>query len=67
MLIFRSSMEEMVVAAGVADWRSLQELLHCYLKLNERRTHKIILLAFVDLVMNIITAGDGEGDLSVPS
>ncbi|CAA6657093.1 unnamed protein product [Spirodela intermedia] len=34
---FRTSMEEMV------------ELLHCYLRLNEKKTHRFIVLAFMDL------------------
>uniref|UniRef100_A0A1D1ZJD3 Transcription repressor n=1 Tax=Anthurium amnicola TaxID=1678845 RepID=A0A1D1ZJD3_9ARAE len=56
---FRSSMEEMVEAHGLRDWRGLQELLHCYLKLNETKTHKVIVLAFMDLLVQL--ASDGEG------
>ncbi|KAG9455318.1 hypothetical protein H6P81_008222 [Aristolochia fimbriata] len=56
---FRVSMQEMVEAHGLKDWSCLQELLHCYLRLNEKKTHKIIVLAFVDLLMNMI---DEESD-----
>ncbi|XP_068651229.1 transcription repressor OFP13-like [Aristolochia californica] len=53
-LDFRVSMEEMVEAHGLRDWSCLQELLDCYLRLNEKKTHKIIVLAFADLLMNLI-------------
>ncbi|XP_058106709.1 transcription repressor OFP13-like [Magnolia sinica] len=52
---FRVSMEEMVEAHGLREWTCLQELLHCYLSLNDKRTHKVIVLAFVDLLMSLIT------------
>lgn len=32
------------------DWGFLQELLFCYLNLNEKKSHGFILSAFVDLV-----------------
>ncbi|URD88866.1 ovate family protein 13 [Musa troglodytarum] len=51
---FRASMEEMVVAHELREWHSLQELLHCYLRLNERKNHKVIMLAFVDLLMQLM-------------
>lgn len=51
---FRVSMEEMVEAHGLREWSRLQELLHCYLRLNDQTTHKTIFLAFVDLVMNLL-------------
>ncbi|KAK1295773.1 hypothetical protein QJS10_CPB15g00804 [Acorus calamus] len=50
-LDFKASMEEMVEAHGLREWSCLQELLHCYLRLNDRRTHRAIVLAFVDLLM----------------
>lgn len=52
---FRSSMAEMVKAHELRDWPRLQELLHCYLQLNDKKTHKIIVLAFVDLLMHLMT------------
>lgn len=55
---FRSSMEEMVVAHGLWDWSGLKELLQCYLRVNEKKTHKIIILAFVDLLMDLAAHGD---------
>ncbi|URD96307.1 hypothetical protein MUK42_29745 [Musa troglodytarum] len=51
---FRASMEEMVVAHELKEWHSLQELLNCYLRLNERKNHKVIVLAFVDLLMHLM-------------
>ncbi|WOK98738.1 hypothetical protein Cni_G07450 [Canna indica] len=51
---FRASMEEMVAAHQLRDWHGLQELLHCYLRLNERENHRIIMLAFVDLLMHLL-------------
>ncbi|RRT61780.1 hypothetical protein B296_00037220 [Ensete ventricosum] len=51
---FRSSMEEMVAAHGLREWHSLQELLQCYLKLNETKNHKVIVMAFVDLLMHLM-------------
>ncbi|PKU72951.1 transcription repressor OFP13 [Dendrobium catenatum] len=52
---FKSSMAEMVKAHELRDWPRLQELLHCYLQLNDRKNHKIIVLAFVDLLMHLMT------------
>lgn len=51
---FKSSMEEMVKAHGVREWVQLEELLLCYLRLNERRNHKAIVMAFVDFVKNLV-------------
>ncbi|KAJ8464993.1 hypothetical protein OPV22_027545 [Ensete ventricosum] len=51
---FRSSMEEMVAAHGLREWHSLQELLQCYLRLNETKNHKVIVMAFVDLLMHLM-------------
>ncbi|XP_042423112.1 transcription repressor OFP13-like [Zingiber officinale] len=47
---FLASMEEVVAAHELREWRGLQELLRCYLRLNERKNHKAIVLAFVDLL-----------------
>nr|XP_010919418.1 transcription repressor OFP13 [Elaeis guineensis] len=52
---FRASMEEMVEAYQLREWPSLQELLHCYLRLNEKKNHKIIVMAFVDLLMHLVS------------
>ncbi|CAL9147408.1 unnamed protein product [Musa hybrid cultivar] len=48
---FRLSMEEMVVAHGMKDWRRLEELLLWYLRVNRRKTHGAIVGAFVDLLL----------------
>ncbi|RWV88445.1 hypothetical protein BHE74_00054335 [Ensete ventricosum] len=50
----RASMEEMVVAHELKEYHSLQELLNCYLRLNERKNHKVIVLAFVDLLIHLM-------------
>lgn len=55
---FRRSMREMVdarqrgvLAAGASvDWDLMEELLFCYLQLNDRAVHKDILRAFTDTV-----------------
>ncbi|XP_017700635.2 transcription repressor OFP13-like [Phoenix dactylifera] len=57
---FRASMAEMVEAHQLREWPRLHELLHCYLRLNEEKTHEIILLAFVDLLMHLVSQ-DKEG------
>ncbi|CAL9132229.1 atofp18 ofp18 [Musa troglodytarum] len=48
---FRLSMEEMVVAHGVKDWRRLEELLLWYLRVNRKKIHGAIVGAFVDLLL----------------
>ncbi|URE28150.1 hypothetical protein MUK42_18008 [Musa troglodytarum] len=62
---FRASMEEMVAAHELWDWRCLQELLHCYLRLNEEKQHKVIVLAFTDLLMQPMSRTK-EGHPSAP-
>jgi uncharacterized protein (TIGR01568 family) len=57
---FRKSMEEMVEVHQLREWAQLQELLHCYLSLNDKKTHKVIVIAFVDLLMHMISR-DNEG------
>ncbi|XP_047943921.1 transcription repressor OFP15-like [Salvia hispanica] len=48
-LDFRSSMAEMVEAHGLD---SLDDLLTCYLRLNDRSNHGYIVAAYVDLLIN---------------
>ena len=51
---FRSSIEAMVEAHTLRDhWPHLLELLSCYMKLNEKRNHRIILIAFMDLILQL--------------
>ncbi|EER96623.1 hypothetical protein BDA96_02G189000 [Sorghum bicolor] len=53
---FRRSMREMVdagAAAAAVDWDFMEELLFCYLRLNDRAVHKDILRAFTDTVAAI--------------
>uniref|UniRef100_A0A7N0SYE1 Transcription repressor n=1 Tax=Kalanchoe fedtschenkoi TaxID=63787 RepID=A0A7N0SYE1_KALFE len=64
---FRRSMEEMVEARegggfrqgdkrGTGSWEYLHELLLCYLALNPKATHKFIIGAFADLVVDHMSA-----------
>ncbi|KAJ4952345.1 hypothetical protein NE237_029177 [Protea cynaroides] len=52
---FRQSMEELVEARlrqdETVDWDFMEELLFCYLKLNEKKSYKYILGAFVDVIV----------------
>lgn len=53
---FRRSMEEMAAARRIDQYQPLdldflEELLFCYLNLNEKRAHKYILGAFVDIMV----------------
>ncbi|XP_073137220.1 transcription repressor OFP14-like [Henckelia pumila] len=53
---FRRSMKEMVDArlehsGKVVDWEFLEELLFCYLDLNNKKSYRHILHAFVDLIV----------------
>ncbi|GMI73815.1 ovate family protein 12, ARABIDOPSIS THALIANA OVATE FAMILY PROTEIN 12 [Hibiscus trionum] len=64
---FRRSMQEMVEARDLIDvkakWDYLHELLLCYLALNPKSTHKIIVGAFADLVVSLMST-DGGGDIT---
>ncbi|CAA7404433.1 unnamed protein product [Spirodela intermedia] len=51
---FRVSMEEMVAAHGQRrDWAWLEELLEWYLQVNGKTTHRFIVGAFVDLLLDL--------------
>ncbi|KAK9755310.1 hypothetical protein RND81_01G017300 [Saponaria officinalis] len=50
---FRRSMEEMVEAHGLNDWHGLEQLLGCYLKINDKLNHGYIMGAFIDLLVNL--------------
>ncbi|WOG99220.1 hypothetical protein DCAR_0518568 [Daucus carota subsp. sativus] len=66
---FKSSMQEMIEARlhhnGKVDWEFLEELLLCYLNLNDNKSHKYILSAFVDLIVllreNSVKVEDNSG------
>ncbi|KAJ4959149.1 hypothetical protein NE237_026260 [Protea cynaroides] len=64
---FQQSMEVMVEAKlnqhEVVDWNFMEELLLCYLKLNEKKFYKDILEAFVDLIV-ILRQNSGGEDIS---
>lgn len=58
-LDFKKSMEEMVETHGIKDsWKSLQELLGWYLKMNGKVNHGFILSAFVDLLIELAAPTD---------
>lgn len=52
---FRRSMQEMVEVRlehnGKVDWQFLEELLFCYLDLNNKKSYRYILRAFVDVIV----------------
>ncbi|KAL8465836.1 hypothetical protein ACS0TY_035085 [Phlomoides rotata] len=52
---FRRSMQELVGAwmehNGKVDWKFLEELLFCYLDLNNKKSYRFILEAFVDVIV----------------
>ncbi|KAJ0959881.1 hypothetical protein J5N97_000349 [Dioscorea zingiberensis] len=56
---FRQSMKEMVSSrhveesAQTLDWEFMEELLLCYLQLNDRNVHKYILRAFAELTVSL--------------
>ncbi|XP_023528403.1 transcription repressor OFP15-like [Cucurbita pepo subsp. pepo] len=53
---FRKSMEEMVEAYGLRDWKSLEELLSWYLSVNGKNNHGFIIGAFLDLLVSLAMA-----------
>ncbi|KAI3418977.1 Transcription repressor (Ovate family protein), partial [Psidium guajava] len=61
---FKRSMQEMVEARlqghAKVDWEFMEELLFCYLNLNEKKSYKYILSAFVDLMV-ILRRNRGGG------
>ncbi|KAG8044012.1 hypothetical protein GUJ93_ZPchr0458g22742 [Zizania palustris] len=52
---FRRSMEEMVMSHinGATDWGWLEEMLGWYLRANGKKTHGLIVEAFVDLLVTL--------------
>ncbi|KAI4345642.1 hypothetical protein L6164_012742 [Bauhinia variegata] len=57
---FRLSMQEMIESREVVDvrkdWDYLHELLLCYLALNPSHTHKYVVRAFTDLVVDLLAS-----------
>lgn len=64
---FRRSMQEMVEAREFVmdvkkpNWEFLHELLLCYLALNPKSTHKFIIGAFADLLVNLMPSLPDSG------
>ncbi|KAJ1264811.1 hypothetical protein BS78_08G030400 [Paspalum vaginatum] len=57
---FRASMEEMVAAHGLRDWAALEALLACYLRINAKRHHHLIVGAFVDLLLGLSSSSSSS-------
>uniref|UniRef100_A0A0D9WBE3 Transcription repressor n=1 Tax=Leersia perrieri TaxID=77586 RepID=A0A0D9WBE3_9ORYZ len=60
---FRRSMEEMVMShmnGVVSDWGWLEEMLGWYLKANGKKTHGLIVGAFVDLVVALASSSSSS-------
>ncbi|KAL7133619.1 hypothetical protein ABFS83_12G154000 [Erythranthe nasuta] len=66
---FRVSMEEMVEARlnGIEDWEFLEELLACFLRVNDKSSHGYILGAFVDLLIRHLANSEASKDSSNPA
>ncbi|XP_030455436.2 transcription repressor OFP6 [Syzygium oleosum] len=66
---FRDSMLQMVLEQGIYSRDGLQELLHCFLKLNSPRYHAVIIRAFTVIWNGVApggsSGGGGGGDLDV--
>ncbi|VVB13246.1 unnamed protein product [Arabis nemorensis] len=64
---FRRSMEEMVSSHGelAKDWGSLESMLAWYLRMNGKRSHGVIVSAFVDLLSGLSDSGAGNTSASV--
>ncbi|KAG8376793.1 hypothetical protein BUALT_Bualt09G0100900 [Buddleja alternifolia] len=61
---FRVSMEEMVEAHGLKGWDCLEELLTCYLRVNEKVNHGYVVGAFIDLLTNLALPSNNESSSS---
>ncbi|XVE52105.1 hypothetical protein DITRI_Ditri02bG0095500 [Diplodiscus trichospermus] len=63
---FRRSMQEMMEARlqhrSKIDWDFMEELLFCYLNLNDKKSYKFILSAFVDLIVVL-----RQEDMKIPA
>ncbi|KAG1369724.1 transcription repressor OFP13 [Cocos nucifera] len=62
---FRVSMEDMVLAHGLKDWESLEELLLWYLRVNGSKTHGYIVEAFVDLLVGLASPPSSSSSSSM--
>ncbi|XP_065859237.1 transcription repressor OFP12-like [Euphorbia lathyris] len=61
---FKDSMQEMIEARNIKDvrsnWGYLHELLCCYLNLNPKHTHKIIISAFSDIIVCLLSSSESD-------
>lgn len=66
-LDFKKSMEEMVEAHGLKDWKGMELLLSWYLKANGKPNHEFIIGAFVDLLVDLAFASSFTNNSPSPS
>ncbi|KAL0543643.1 hypothetical protein IC582_018744 [Cucumis melo] len=59
-LDFKKSMEEMVEAHELKDWKGMERLLSWYLKANGNANHEFIIGAFVDLLVDLAFAASSN-------
>ncbi|KAK3408265.1 transcription repressor OFP6 [Eucalyptus grandis] len=63
---FKDSMLQMVLEQGIYSRDGLQELLHCFLKLNSPRYHAVIIRAFTAIWNGVASAAAGDLDALPP-
>ncbi|XP_023543414.1 transcription repressor OFP13-like [Cucurbita pepo subsp. pepo] len=63
-LDFKKSMEVMVEAHGLKDWKGMEMLLSWYLKANGKPNHDLIIGAFVDLLVDLAFASSSSSSSS---
>ena len=66
-LDFKKSMEVMVEAHGLKDWKGMEMLLSWYLKANGKPNHDLIIGAFVDLLVDLAFASSSSSSSSSSS
>ncbi|CAL9010167.1 unnamed protein product [Prunus brigantina] len=68
---FRRSMQDMVESRlrnhAKVDWNFMEELLFCYLNLNEKKSYRFILSAFSDLIVDLRQNSDRGSERSSSS
>lgn len=63
---FKKSMQEMIEARlkhnGKIDWEFMEELLFCFLNLNDKKSYRFILRAFVDMIVFLRTQNQNQNN-----
>lgn len=62
---FRGSMEAMVAAHGASEWEWLEEMLGWYLTVNGKKTHGVIVLAFLDLLLDLPPSNSSTSEIQM--